>query len=118
MAVEVELSHKSPRRLQAILAGHEQAIASGRIAGGLIYVSDRARRAGRGRARAAARAAMPERRFRTRALADVQAEVRRLTCGATRRHPADGSGAASGSARRARTRSDGGIDERGGGGER
>jgi hypothetical protein len=42
VAVEVELSHKSPRRLHAILAGHEEAITSGRIGGGLIYVSDRA----------------------------------------------------------------------------
>ena len=42
VAVEVELSHKSPRRLRAILAGYEQAIASQRIGGGLIYVSDRA----------------------------------------------------------------------------
>src|SRR4051794_38141316 len=32
VAVEVELSHKSPRRIEAILAGYEQAIASGRIA--------------------------------------------------------------------------------------
>src|SRR3954470_9141313 len=39
VAVEVELSHKSPRRLHAILAGHEEAITSGRIGGGLIYVS-------------------------------------------------------------------------------
>lgn len=78
VAVEVELSHKSPRRLRAILAGHEEAIASGRIAGGLIYVSDRpdvleaVGRCARG-------VALPERRFRTRSLASVQAEVRRLT---------------------------------------
>lgn len=77
VAVEVELSHKSPRRLQAILAGHEDAIASGRLAGGLIYVSDRSdvldavRRAG-------ARVGMPLERFRTRPLDAVQAEVREL----------------------------------------
>jgi DNA-binding transcriptional ArsR family regulator len=79
VAVEVELSHKSPRRLQAILAGHEEAIASGRIAGGLIYVSDRPdvlESVGR----AARRVALPERRFRMRPLGEVQAEVRRLTC--------------------------------------
>jgi DNA-binding transcriptional ArsR family regulator len=74
VAVEVELSHKSPRRLAAILAGHEEAIASGRIAGGLIYVSDRPD-ALDAVGRAAARAGLPERRFRTRSLADVQAEV-------------------------------------------
>jgi DNA-binding transcriptional ArsR family regulator len=77
VAVEVELSHKSPRRLRAILAGHEEAIASGRIAGGLIYVSDRADVLD-AVARAAARAGVSERRFRTRSLADVEAEVRRL----------------------------------------
>ena len=78
VAVEVELSHKSPRRLAAILAGHEDAITSGRTAGGLIYVSDRADVLA-AVMRAATRAGLPERRFRTRALADVQAEVRRLS---------------------------------------
>ncbi len=78
VAVEVELSHKSPRRLRAIFAGHEQAITSGQIAGGLIYVSDRADVLAAVR-RAAERAGLPERRFRTRSLGDVQAEVRRLT---------------------------------------
>ncbi|WP_270045545.1 hypothetical protein [Solirubrobacter ginsenosidimutans] len=78
VAVEVELSHKSPRRLRAILAGHEEAIASGRIAGGLIYVSDRADVL-EAVNRSARRVALPERRFRTRSLVDVQAEVRRLT---------------------------------------
>ncbi len=78
VAVEVELSRKSPRRLQAILAGHEEAIASGRLAGGLIYVSDRSDVLAAVR-RTAQRVGMPERRFRTRSLADVQEEVRRLT---------------------------------------
>jgi hypothetical protein len=78
VAVEVELSHKSPRRLRAILAGHEAAIVAGRIAGGVIYVSDRADVLA-AVTRAAARAGLPERRFRTRGLADVQADVRRLT---------------------------------------
>jgi hypothetical protein len=77
VAVEVELSHKSPRRLAAILAGHEDAIASGRLGGGLIYVSDRGdvldavRRAG-------ARVGIPTQRFRTRSLHDVQAQAREL----------------------------------------
>src|SRR4051794_9764920 len=79
VAVEVELSHKSPRRLQAILAGYEQTIASGAIAGGLIYVSDRPGVLS-AVTRAARRAALPQRRFRTRSLSDVQEEVRRLTC--------------------------------------
>jgi len=78
VAVEVELSHKSPRRLRAILAGHDEAISSGRIAGGLIYVSDRPDVL-EAVARAARRVELPERRFRTRSLLDVQAEVRRLT---------------------------------------
>jgi DNA-binding transcriptional ArsR family regulator len=78
VAVEVELSHKSPRRLRAILAGYEEAIASGPIAGGLIYVSDRPDVL-EAVARAARRAGVPERRVRTRQLADVQNEVRTLT---------------------------------------
>jgi hypothetical protein len=77
VAVEVELSHKSPRRLRAILAGHEEAIASGRIAGGLIYVSDRPDVLD-AVARAARGVGMPDRRFRTRRLVDVQQDVRRL----------------------------------------
>jgi hypothetical protein len=78
VAIEVELSAKSPRRLAAILAGHEAAIASGRIGGGLIYVSDRADVLA-AVTRAVARIGLPPKRFRTRLLADVQREVRRLT---------------------------------------
>src|SRR3954452_15025657 len=78
VAVEVELSWKSPRRLQAILAGHAEAINSGRIAGGLIYVSDRPDVLA-AVARAAGRAGLSARWFRMRELAAVQAEVRRLT---------------------------------------
>ena len=78
VAVEVELSHKSPRRLQAILAGHDSAIASGRIAGGLIYVSDRPDVLA-AVSRAATRVGLPPERFRTRPLEDLQREVRRLT---------------------------------------
>src|SRR5689334_15200861 len=76
VAVEVELSHKSPRRLQAILAGHEVAISSGRIGGGLIYVSDRPDVLAAVE-RAAQRIGMPPARFRTRPLADVRGEVLR-----------------------------------------
>jgi hypothetical protein len=76
VAVEVELSHKSPRRLDAILAGHESAISSGRMGGGLIYVSDRPDVLAAVE-RAARRIGMPPERFRTRPLADVRGEVLR-----------------------------------------
>src|SRR3954470_6966673 len=88
VAVEVELSHKSPRRLRAILAGYEAAIASGPLAGGLIYVSDRPDVLD-AVARTAGRAGVLERRLRTRSLADVQDEVRALT---RQRRGADASG--------------------------
>jgi DNA-binding transcriptional ArsR family regulator len=78
VAIEVELSLKAPRRLEAILCGHEQAITSGRIAGGVIYVCDRADVL-TAVTRAAERAALPSQRFRLRRLVDVQAEVRGLT---------------------------------------
>src|SRR3954452_22588979 len=38
VAVEVELSLKAPRRLEAILRGYEQSLANAALAGGLIYV--------------------------------------------------------------------------------
>jgi hypothetical protein len=76
VAIEVELSHKSPRRLRAILAGHEVAISSGQIGGGLIYVSDRPDVLAAVE-RAAGRIGMPRERFRTRPLADVRGEVLR-----------------------------------------
>jgi DNA-binding transcriptional ArsR family regulator len=85
VAIEVELSHKSPRRLQAILAAYEAAIASGQIGGGVIYVSDRPAVLATV-ARAAARVGLPAERFQTRRLEDVQHEVRRLT----REHSARG----------------------------
>ena len=74
VAVEVELSHKAPRRLRAILAGYEDALASGRL-GGLIYVSDRSDLL-EVVARAAARAGIPASSIRTRTLARVQEELR------------------------------------------
>jgi DNA-binding MarR family transcriptional regulator len=94
VAIEVELSYKSPRRLRAILAGHEAAIASGRIGGGLIYVSDRPDVLATV-ARAAARVGLPGERFRTRLLEDVQHEVRRLTRAQSRRGGSERSEAAS-----------------------
>src|SRR3954468_16014082 len=75
VAVEVELSLKAPRRLEAILRGYDQALASGALAGGLIYVSDRSDVLSAVR-RAAARVGLPDARFRLRALEEIQAEVR------------------------------------------
>jgi DNA-binding transcriptional ArsR family regulator len=105
VAVEVELSHKSPRRLQAILAGYTEALASGQIRGGVIYVSDRADVLD-AVSRAADRVGVPERRFRTRLLGDVQAEVRALT--QDRRE-----GASSDGGDRAGSRPPGRVDRRG-----
>jgi len=78
VAVEVELSHKSPRRFDAIMAGYELSIARGIIGGGLIYVSDRADVLA-AVTRAALRSGVPESRFRARALDDVIQEARRGT---------------------------------------
>ncbi len=75
VAVEVELSHKAPRRLRAILAGYEHAISNGGLPGGVLYVSDRADVLAAVE-RAAARTGVPPDRFRTRALAAVYADVR------------------------------------------
>jgi DNA-binding transcriptional ArsR family regulator len=77
VAVEVELSHKTPRRLRAILAGYEHAITAGDLTGGVLYVSDRPDVLA-AVTRAAARTGVPAHRFKTRALADLQADVRRL----------------------------------------
>lgn len=77
VAVEVELSHKAPGRLRAILAGYEAEVSAGRLGGGVLYVSDRpdvlvavelaARRVG-----------LPPGSLRTRPLAAVQDEARRV----------------------------------------
>src|SRR4051812_2201251 len=77
VAVEVELSLKAPRRLEAILRGYDEAWASGALAGGLIYVSDRPDVLAAVR-RAAAHVGLPDSRLRLRALEEIQAEVRRL----------------------------------------
>jgi hypothetical protein len=84
VAIEVELSHKSPRRLDAILAGYETAIAAGSIGGGLIYISDRADVLAAVH-RAAARVGLTDERLRTRRIEAVQGEVRRLTTPEKRR---------------------------------
>lgn len=112
VAVEVELSLKSPRRLAAIFAGHEQAIASGQLAGGLIYVCDREDVLAAVR-RAAGRVGLPESRFRTRSLVDVQAEVRRLTSELLAQRPVPPARAPSSRHERAAAGS-ARVDERGG----
>lgn len=73
IAVEVELSHKAPRRLRAILAGYEATLAAGRVAG-VIYVSDRAEILSTV-GRAAARVGIPGTSLRTRSLISVQEEL-------------------------------------------
>lgn len=78
VAVEVELWHKSPRRFDAIMTAYEDSIGRGRIAGGLIYVSDRTDVLA-AITRAANRSAVPESSFRARPLNDVVQEARRLT---------------------------------------
>ena len=82
VAVEVELSHKAPRRLRAILAGYEALIADGTLDGGVLYVSDRddVLRAVR---RAATRVGVPATAFRTRTLGQVQDDLRRIATAAT-----------------------------------
>jgi hypothetical protein len=76
VAVEVELSHKAPRRLRAILAGYEALIADGALDGGLLYVSDRPDVL-RAVTRACARIGIPPTAFKARTLEHVQSELRR-----------------------------------------
>lgn len=76
VAVEVELSHKAPRRLRAILSGYEALIADGTLDGGLLYISDRADVMSTV-ARAAARVGLADGVFKTRTLEHVQVELRR-----------------------------------------
>jgi hypothetical protein len=97
VAVEVELSHKAPRRLRAILAGYEHAITHNDLTGGVLYVSDRPGVLAAVE-RAAARTGVPAERFRTRALADVHADVRRLARRGRERTDARNQGRASESA--------------------
>jgi hypothetical protein len=74
VAVEVELSHKAPRRLRAILAGYEVTTTEGGLSG-VLYVSDRDDVL-RAVARAAARVGLSHGAVRTRSLASVQAQLR------------------------------------------
>jgi hypothetical protein len=76
VAIEVELSPKAPRRLRAILAGYEAAIAERQLAG-VLYVCDRDDVLA-GVRRAAAHAGLPPERLRARTLPDLQREVRGL----------------------------------------
>jgi hypothetical protein len=77
VAVEVELSHKAPRRLRAILAGYEALIADGTLDGGLLYVSDRADVL-HTVTRAATRVGIPASAFTTRRVEQVQEDLRRV----------------------------------------
>ena len=81
VAVEVELSHKPPRRLRAILAGYEALIAHGTL-DGVLYVSDRDDVL-HCVTRAAQRAGVPASAFRTRTLDQVQDDLRSTATSAT-----------------------------------
>ena len=81
VAVEVELSHKAPRRLRAILAGYESLIAEGRLGGGVLYVSDRTDVL-HTVTRASERVGIPAGAFRTRSLEQVQEDLRRSAAAA------------------------------------
>ena len=81
VAVEVELSHKAPRRLRAILAGYEALIADGTLDGGVLYVSDRDDVL-RCVTRAAKHVGVPATAFRTRTLGQVQDDLRSIATAA------------------------------------
>jgi DNA-binding MarR family transcriptional regulator len=77
VAIEVELSAKAPRRLDAILGGYEHALASGALAG-LIYISDRPDVLDAVN-QSAARVGVPRSKLRTKTLESVQEDVRQRT---------------------------------------
>lgn len=81
VAVEVELSHKAPRRLRAILAGYAALIADGTLDGGVLYVSDRDDVL-RCVTRAAQCVGVPATAFRTRTLGQVQDDLRGIATAA------------------------------------
>jgi hypothetical protein len=76
MAIEVELSPKAPRRLRAILAGYEHAIATGGLAR-VMYILD-GPEVERAVARAARQVGLPPGALETRPLKSVRADVRRV----------------------------------------
>lgn len=76
LAIEVELTAKSPSRLRAILAGYENELDAGRFAG-LIYVVDDVG-VRRGVERAARQSGLRRDQFRIWAFHDVQDRVRSL----------------------------------------
>jgi hypothetical protein len=76
MAIEVELSPKAPRRLRAILAGYEHAIATGGLAR-VMYILD-GPEVERAIARAARQVGLPPGAFETRPLKSVRADARRV----------------------------------------
>lgn len=76
IAVEVELTGKAARRLYAILAGYQQQIVTGRLAG-ILYVTDRPTVAGAVE-RAAGAVGIDRRRLRLLPLDDLESETRSL----------------------------------------
>jgi hypothetical protein len=76
MAIEVELSPKAPRRLRAILAGYEHAIATGGLAR-VMYILD-GPEVERAVARAARQVGLPPGALETRPLKSVRADARRV----------------------------------------
>ena len=83
VAIEVERTRKRARRLSAILAGYEDAIAAGRLSGGVLYICHdiRVRRLVE---REAAAAGLRGDVFRVRDLDHVIAEARRLAAQTSR----------------------------------
>ena len=86
VAVEVELSHKAPRRLRAILAGYGALIADGTL-DGVLYVSDRDDVL-RCVTRAAQHVGVSATAFGTRTLGRVQDDLRSIATAATGRFAA------------------------------
>jgi DNA-binding transcriptional ArsR family regulator len=79
VAIEVELSHKAPRRLAAILRGYDEAIRGGRFAS-VSYVSDRDDVLAAAH-RAATSALLGSREFAVQPLYEVKRKVRELSGG-------------------------------------
>jgi hypothetical protein len=76
VAIEVELTAKTPTRLKAILGGYEVQVAAGRLAG-VVYVTDHPG-VRRGIERAAASAGLAVPQLRLWSLEDLKAETRQL----------------------------------------
>jgi hypothetical protein len=82
VAIEVELSAKATRRLDAIFSGYEHLVAGGKLDGGVLYVSDRADVLAAAQ-RAATRAGLPAQQFRTSTLERITRDVRQHAAAVT-----------------------------------